>query len=153
MAEVVTEKMEIEKRECNVTVYSFPELADKDDRDRDVRELRKLLNEMDDNVKDVEISEVTRIGRKIEGRSRLLRFKVNKPGIKENIIKNSFKINKDKANKVYFNAYLTPLQRENQKKLRDELRVKREQNGNRNFVIRGDKILEIKTFQGVGRND
>ena len=119
LAEALDERGEIEKRKLNLIVVGVHESEEvrQVDRDReDTARLREMLKNVDPVLADETIEEPTRLGRKTN-KPRLLRFKVKNEVVKENILKNYFKLNSSKTRpdeRIYFNHDLTPSQRDTQ---------------------------------------
>ena len=148
VAEVLDEKLEIEKSQLHIVVVGLEEGEGEERAEADKQKVSDIIKEINPDKKDINIEEVTRLGKPVEGRNRLLKFKVKSLAEKEKILRNSYKINKDRQNKIYFNPDRTQLQREKHRKLRDDLKRIRDETGNNNFVIRGYEIVEKR-----GAND
>ena len=92
-----------------------------------------------------ELSNPIRIGKMREGskKPRMLKVTIRSEEKKKNLIKNAYQLNvnvKDPSKRVYINNDLTPLQRDQEHKLREELR-RRKAEGETNLKIRNGKIM------------
>ena len=76
----------------------------------------------------------------------MLKVKLKDGTQRDNIVRIAYKINEgvSQDKKVYVNKDLTPQKREKEKDLRKQLKDKREETGDRSWVIRGDKIIQKK---------
>ena len=149
VAEVLDEKLEIEKRELNIIVSGVDEQEGDDTLTKDSRLLMGLIKKIDEDIEENKVQQITRLGRRSEGRNRMIMLKVKSVEQKEKILRNYFRINKDQQNKIYFNPDRTPLQREKHRQLREELKRIRTETGNNNYVIRGYTIVEKKAPNDV----
>ena len=98
---------------------------DANNKDKEVIEniMKKIIPD-----EEVKIDQITRIGKKKENNSRLIRIKVQNSDIKRRILQNSNKVNEgteiiDPKKKIYINPDYTKKESELQKTLRDKLRA------------------------------
>ena len=152
VAEVVEERVDIEKREKNIIVYGLSETDRENPALHDKTEIVSLIKIMDPSLGNIEINDVSRIGKKIDGKDRLVRFKVSDINVKKTILKNAYKVNKNGNKKIYFNPDLTPAQREKDKRLREELKQRRADTGNRNLIIKNGEIVERRVRGNEGED-
>ena len=94
------------------------------------------------DVEQVEIQSIVRLGKKIEGKSRLTKVTLDSVKSKRELLNNAKKLrNSEKWGRVYITPDLSPHEREENKKLREELR-KRRNEGESGLVIRRGKIIQ-----------
>lgn len=97
----------------------------------------------------VAIGKTYRIGRSVNDRPKLLKVELTDPAQRSNILRKARSLrNSDKWTGVYINQDYTPRQQEQRKKLRDELRTRR--NAGEDVVIYRGKIVpksDISNFQ------
>lgn len=131
--EYMQEAEERDKRKLNIVIVNLPESGKEsaddrknDDRDR-VRELVRKIPEVDAG----EIDNPVRLGAFKIGqnvRPRLLRMEVKSEATKQKIMKgmHNLNANKPQAQHIYINHDSTPKEREEIKKLREELKIRKE---------------------------
>ena len=105
------------------------------------------------SVLDLEVQTftVTRIGKKSEGKSRLLLVRLSDLTTKQQILSKSAQLrSKTTWRKVYVNPDLTKFKRETQKLLRDELKAHRDK-GEADLIIRGNRIVKRRVNGNVSR--
>ena len=147
MEEQFEEKEEREKRKNNIVIVNIPESDKETNKEREIDDIThaaSLLNKVLE-VNEEEISNPIRIGKKREGnkKPRMLKLTITSEEKKKNIIKNAYQLNlnvKDPYKRVYINNDLTPMQRDQEHRLRDELR-RRKADGETNLKIRSGKIV------------
>ena len=137
------------QRSCAVRVVNMRESGKTVPEERkqdDLNQAKKLIEEVAPGAA-VNLSDPIRFGAEGGRRPRVLRVNVGCEEKKIQILRNSRKINEgvlEKEKMIYFNADLTRQEREQQKKLREELRVLREEKGETNWVI---NYREMKLVQ------
>ena len=95
---------------------------------------------------------VTRIGKKIEGKSRVLLVQLPDLATKHLILSQSAQLrSKTTWKKVYVNPDLTRYERETQRLLRDELKARKEK-GETDLIIRGNRIVKRRGTKNVGQS-
>ena len=146
------ERFEKFKRRKNIVIYGMPEREDRPSNERvetDNSNIRKLLKELDVDIKNFEVS---RIGKQVSrGIPRPIRVECNKESEKYEVLKKAaslrFSKNTD-LKKVIINADMSFRERESQKLLREELKERRLA-GERNIKIRKGRIVK----EGVDRGE
>ena len=117
------------KRERNIIISN---LKEGEDERKDINKCRELFSHVV-GKREVKIERVVRIGgRVVEGNTRLTLVTVGDVAAKWNIIRNNKKLSRcirEEYRKVYINTDLTQRERIQDKKLRDELRTRREGGG------------------------
>ena len=152
VTEYLEEKDEKESRKLNIVITNVPESKMETPTERkkdDLENIRKLVEKIVPETEEVGkvLENPVRLGQYKVGtnvKPRLLRITVKCEETKANILKRAYKLNKDvtdKTKKIYINQDLTSKERETEKKLRDELRVRRG-NGEDDLVIRNGKIVK-----------
>ena len=136
--EVVTEAMERQRRRKCLIVSGLPEHTQGsavERRAHDIESLKSLAAEA--GVDNLEPEEVVRIGRITSSRPRLLRFKCKTVNEKFTLLKKSMNLRHNSTfSRVFINPDMTRFQRETNKKLRKELRSRREA-GEKVLIHRG----------------
>lgn len=122
----------------NVVLIGLPEKESgtRDDRiEYDESRVNEVLKEI--GIRDVRVSECRRIGKKRENGSRLLKIKINDINKKKEILSKSKTLKTSQCfKKVFIHHDLTPMQQEEQRKLREEL-AKRRGDGEDVVIFRG----------------
>ena len=137
------EEMERERRKKNVMIFNLREL-ELDEATEGYREDEEnigvlLLEEM--GVEDIQIEKIIRLGKKNE-RNRPLLVRLRDEKSRGEIMKRSSRLRRSiRFFKVYITKDMTESERENDKKLRNELREKRGRGG-ASFVIRKGRVME-----------
>ena len=137
----------IKSKEQNLVYFDLPESANESTSDRMKHDF-KLLNEAYSNkLEHKDISNLFRVGKKIDNKIRPLVVKFASLEIRNKVLKSSadLKIKCGNAiNPVYMSIDRTQKQREAHKILVEQLK-RRRATGEQNLAIRGDKI--VKVFQ------
>ena len=141
------EKEEREKRSDNLIIIGLEESEGKENefKEEEVKKAKNLLSKV--VGEEIEVIETHRLGQKnIGNRPRMLKEKLKDGSQRGNIVRVAYKVNEgvSQDKKVYVNKDLTPPEREKEKDLRKQLKDKREETGDRSWVIRGDKIIQKK---------
>ena len=154
--EYMTEMIEKEKRKLNIIVANLSESVletaeerKKEDKDR----VRKLVGKIVDDISVDEVEDPVRLGPVRVGqntRPRLLRVSVRTEETKKKIMRNVGNLNKNVApqNRVYFNNDCTPKEREKIKKLKEELKIRKE--AEPNLMI---NYKELKIVTRLNKDD
>ena len=149
MNEALEEVSEREKRKLNVIFVNVPECEGVTGEERqkgDLERVGDLVKQIVDIEKD-EMRNPVRLGAKVIGRSskpRMLRVTVRSEETKRKLLSNAYKLSKgvEGRNRVYINQDRTPREREEYRKLREELERRRRDEPD--LVIRGGKIVQGK---------
>ena len=140
------ELIDHENKKFNLVIRNLPETT-KGGNEADSNLLESLCNALD---LEVQTFTVTRIGKKSEGKSRLLLARLPNLATKQQILSKSAKLrSKTTWRKVYVNPDLTRSERETQKLLRDELRARKDK-GEVDLIIRGNRIVKRRENGNVG---
>ena len=158
--EYVDEIEEKKSRKLNIIVSNLPESKEEtaDDRRREDRErVRGLISKTMDEVNVEEVDSPVRLGQFRIGtnaKPRLLKMTVKTEETKKKIMKNVASLNKNVPfeRRVYINDDNTPKEREKIKKLRDELR-KRRDDGEENLVINYKELKIVTRSPKIPPND
>ena len=159
--QAVYEKIEKEKRKNNIIIVNLKESTKKSEEGRekdDTKSVKTLLSKMV-KIKDGDLKEApVRLGDK-GSKPRVLKVVLKNETLKREVLKKAPSLNVDVPfeKRVYINQDYTKRQRENHKKLREELK-QRLKNGETNLGIRGEEIVKIpprsdKVEKGIGRRD
>ena len=154
--EVMEELKEIEdkkSRDCNLILYNVPEstkTVSRDRMDEDGSYCEKLFTEgVLVNRKDFTITDIIRLGKRGENeRPRPILVKLQSGREKWNILKNARNLRKcthNGMNTISIAPDLTIREREQDKKVRNELKIKKE-NGENDWFIKNGKLVK-KNFQ------
>ena len=152
------EKEEKEKRSNNIVIWNLPESTEEDTKlkkKEDLSNAAKLLSQIVD-IEEGDLTESLRIGRKTENKPRLLKLTVASQEQKKQIIANARKINKPNTvpkDRIYINPDMTPAERDQEKKMRDNLKAElkeRQEKGEIDLAIRGNRIVHLDGHRGQG---
>ena len=135
---------EREARKFNVIIHNICEPTSEEAADRKVEDREQVVDMIENglDVEQVEIQSIVRLGKKIEGKSRLTKVTLDSVKSKRELLNNAKKLrNSEKWGRVYITPDLSPHEREENKKLREELR-KRRNEGESGLVIRRGKIIQ-----------
>lgn len=144
-----------EHRKKNLIMFNLPESKKDDHSERKTEDLVRCEEVIKESVgvQDLYIEEVFRLGRFEPGKTRGLLIKLKDQRTKWAVIGKSKRL-KDSSNEMRKNIIIVPdLTREEQvenKKLREELREKREQGGK--WIIKRGKVIQIaeRTYEASG---
>ena len=145
------ESDEKEKRKENIILVNIPESTKEKSEDRekdDMDSVRNLLSKIEE-IHEGDLSKPIRIGKRTSEKPRIIKLKVKTEEMKERIVKNARKLNQGITSpdkKVYINNDLTPLEREKERKEREQLRQElkeRQDKGETGLRIRGKKIVQV----------
>jgi len=136
---VIDEYRDRESHKLNVIVHNVPEST--------ATELSVRITYDTKSVADIAKSidagpvEIIRLGRKLEGRSRLMKVTLGNLNQKRKILSNAKKLRESASfQKVYITPDLSLNERHDNKHLRDELQ--RKKNGEKDIIIRRGKIVK-----------
>ena len=145
---LVDELIDRENRKFNLVIRNLPETAEGGG-EVDKNHFKPLCSTLDLNVPSFT---VTRIGKKIEGKSRVLLVRLPDLATKRQILSKSVQLrSKTTWKKVYVNPDLTRSERVTQKLLRDELKALKEK-GESDLIIRGNRIVKKRGIKNVGQS-
>ena len=139
-AEVVDEYVDRQRRKTNIIVNNMPEHdGDTDDASqKDWMMIDRMFQRL--HLK-IEVKKVSRIGRRQEGKSRLLLVTLGSEELKWEALRVAKNLRQfDEYHGVYINPDLTKSEREQNRKLRDEVKGRRE-NGEDVVIYKG-KIIK-----------
>ena len=145
---LVDELIDRENRKFNLVIRNLPETAEGGG-EVDKNHFKSLCSTLDLNVPSFT---VTRIGKKIEGKYRVLLVRLPDLATKRQILSKSVQLrSKTTWKEVYVNPDLTRSERETQKLLRDELKARKEK-GESDLIIRGNRIVKKRGTKNVGQS-
>ena len=141
------ELIDRENRKLNLVIRNLPETTEAGS-ESDKNLFKSLCSVLDLTVQSFT---VTRIGKKIEGKCRLLLVRLPDLVTKRQILSKSAELrSKTTWRKVYVNPDLTRSERETQKLLRDELKARKDK-GETDLIIRGNRIVKRRGNRNVGQ--
>lgn len=148
MQEVMTkiEEMEREKRKKNVVLFNMVESEAENPQNRYREDEEKCLTMFAEEleIQDLKIEKLIRLGKKQEGRNRPLLVKLGAEEERKNILKEASKLrHSENFRRVYINRDLTQTEREQEGKLREELRTRRSEEGS-HYIIRRGKVIRLE---------
>ena len=145
VVEAVDELVDRERRKNNIIIRGIPELKDGTPEERSTHDHNKTNQMMQElKIGQVTITKSVRIGKRVTGKDRMLLLTIDDFATKKRILgeaKNLRKSNQWEG--VFISPDLTPSEREEGKKLRDELRTRRAR-GER-VIIRRGRIVPTET--------
>ena len=134
----------------NLIFHGVPEQTSGTIEERNKWDKSQIDSIMDNlNIVGVAVSDCKRIGKSQVGRPRLLKITVSDVNKKNEILKKASSLrNTDSCKRIFVHQDLTPYQQAQEKKLRDELKMRR-QNGEDVVIYRGKVIRRscIQNFQ------
>jgi len=143
VAAAVDEYVDRERRKQNLIIHNLPEPSDCLDTqrlDNDLKQVSSLLNS-EFGVAETIISKPTRLGTPKVNKPRLLRIEIKDLAAKREILRNATKLRASaKWSNVYVSPDLTPKEREQNKKLCEELRA-RKAAGEKDLYIKFGRIV------------
>ena len=142
------ERDEKDKRECNIILHNIPESVSEEIEDRkryDASSVEDVLDYLDVICPQEDMKPV-RLGKKLDSeKPRLLKVTLDSIETKRQVLAKAKTLRNSSHSdlkKVYVSPDLTPKERDANKKLRDELRSRREKG--EEVVIRNGKIVDAK---------
>ena len=145
MAEGIEDYRDRELRKMNLILHNLPEseaLVAKDRTEADVSSFSSICEEVL-QVEGCEVESCCRLGKRVEGKNRLVKVTVKSVSMKRSVLQEARKLRQSEdaiLKKVYITPDLSVKDREVQKKLQKELRERRD-NGEENLVIRRGQIV------------
>ena len=143
--EAIEEYREREARKYNVIIHNIPESKKEDSKDRISEDMESVDSMLEDglDVSDVTVTSAVRLGKREEGKTRLLKVGVDSVKSKRNLLQNARKLRRTEAwKKVFITPDHTPKERQVNRELREELK-RRSEEGEERLVIRKGKIVQI----------
>lgn len=152
--EEMEEREDRKRRKNNIVLYNLPESDEADPKERE-REDNKMCEDLFTNhlkVAGVEIDKVIRLGRKVDHRNRPVLVKLQQDGKKWDILSNAECL-KNETNLVWKKIGIAPdmtkRQRDQNKKLREELQEKRNR-GERGWYIKQGQLMRNTAYMNTG---
>ena len=147
MTTVVDEYVDRERRKCNLVVHNIPE----PDVGFDERKLQDQTTVTDlartEFRLNIRVNKAIRLGKKIANKPRLMLITLDSEDSKRELLRHATQLRSSTTwGNVYISPDLTPKEREISRKLRDELKRRREE-GEVNLTIRGGKIITNRARQ------
>lgn len=143
--------MDREKRKLNVVVYNLPEQGDADDSaaDKNQKDVSKLCSIIRSELSvNIRVKKAFRVGRRMPERPRLLIVTLESVEAKMELLKLASQLrSSDEWRTLYINPDLTQKEREEGKRLRQELATRRNA-GEKNLYIRKGKIIQGHPQEG-----
>ena len=137
---------EREARKCNVILHNIPEPTSEQADGRKLEDSEQVSDMFQSGleVDQVQIQSIVRLGKKIQGRARLTKVTLDSVKSKRELLNNAKKLRStEKWERVYITPDLSPREREENKKLREELKKRRDE-GETGIVIRRGKIVCVQ---------
>ncbi len=154
----LSEQKERSNRDQNVIFHNIPESDSTDVNERknhDIEQVQEVLTLLD--VDDSEVKQPVRLGKKgnVPGKPRLLKVTLNRVETKKETLNKAKKLRtatQSQYNKVYITPDLTYREREESRRLREEL-AERRAKGEKDVFIRQGKLVKGNTaFRGRSEN-
>lgn len=143
-----------EARKTNVIIHNIPESECEEAADRK-KEDSEAIEDLIKNGLDlghVKMEAVVRLGKKVEGKARLTKVQLDTVKSKREMLNNAKKLrNTASWSRIYITPDLSPKEREENRKLREELK-KRTADGEEGLVIRRGKII-MQTPSSTNKGD
>ena len=150
-ADVVEEYVDRQQRKANLIISNVPEpsnASNEENRQQDWMMVDEMLRRLHLRV---DVIKVSRIGRKNAGKTRLILVTLSSEDMKWEVLREAKNLRDfDEYHGVYINPDLTKTEREQNKKLRDEVREKREKG--EDVVIYKGRIIK-RSRPKVGATD
>lgn len=158
--ENITEMKEKEKRKKNLVLFNIPENK-KEEASESIKEDQRKCDELFQDilgVKDAEIYQIIRLGRtkpsRTGDRPRPVLVEMNEVGVKWALVKKSKEL-KDNDNSAIKEVIITPdltrKEREENDKLREELKKRRSEGGQ--WIIRKGRVVRLHSSRGDAAED
>ena len=152
MAEIIQDQRDKEEKQNNLILFGLPESAQMEDgRDNKVEDHKKVADAFLHVDKDLQPSmvdqnqiEVTRIGRKKnenDGKPRPVKVKFSRSGTRVSLLRNARNLKDYKIPKLGISPDKTQKELEEDRKLRTELKIKREADTKTDYVIYQKKVM------------
>ena len=139
MVNIIREERDIERRKNNLCIFNMPNSADDDDG------LKSLfVNQLGLQPQEVEIAETLRVGRVVDNKPRVLIVKFSNQNCRRKVLRNANKLRnytpEGSTLKVFISPDYTKTQQEFQKKLRSDLKTRRD--AGEDVYIKDNKIVQ-----------
>ena len=143
---IVDSVLDKEKRRTNVVVHNFPEAIAESHAERMAMDNSSFIQLVKDEFRlKVSVVKSFRVGRVMAGKQRLLIVTLDSEESKWEVIRQVPQLrHSDQWPRVYLSPGLTRSEREEGRKLREELKRRRD-NGEHHLVIKNRKIVEVKS--------
>ena len=144
------EKKGKDERQCNLIFHNVPESKSGDTdvrKEEDQTQVHRILQHLDVQISPSDIEQAVRLGKKTDGqeRPRLLKIKLSRVEPKKQTLSRAKKL-KDSKNECYNSVFISPdltfQEREENRRLRNDLKARRD-NGEENIIIRNGKIVKV----------
>ncbi len=134
-----------EARKCNIILHNIPESCKETAKERVVEDLRRVdaIVEEGLELEEYKIQSIVRLGKRVDGKTRLTRVTFDTTKSKRDALSNAKKLFEIESwKRVFITPDLPPQQRQKNRELRDELRRRLEE-GESNLVIRRGEIVKM----------
>ena len=151
LSKVLDDHMDRERRKGNVVVHNLPKQPGCTVMERSEKDI-SLFSTMLKEVMKIHVvaSKSFRVGRKSQDKPRLLIVALDNPACKQDILRGARQLrHTEQYSNIYITPDLTQKEREESRKLRDELAVCRRA-GETNLTIRGGRIIQLQSTEGAG---
>ena len=135
-----------DRRKNNLVIHNLRESTSESKEEKISGDINLFCDMIKEAFKiNVKVSKAFRVGKPVEGRDRLLIITLDTPGVKHDILRLAPLLrSSDRWGNIYITPDLTPAERDVAKKLREELRARRN-GGETNLTIRRGRIVHIET--------
>ena len=143
---VVDEYVDRERRRCNLVIHNVPE-PDGEFEARKAQDQATFTDMVRSEFRlQVKVNKAIRLGKKMEDRARLILVTLDSEESKREVLRHATQLrHSTNWSNVYISPDLTPAERETSKKLREELKRRREE-GEPNLTIRGGRIITSRVI-------
>ena len=145
------EDIERERRKKNVVIFNLNESdkAEAMERYKEDEENCNKIFQMDLAIGRIKVENLIRLGKRVENRTRPLLVKLENEEDKKEILKRTNRLRHSTSfGRVYIGRDMTQEERIKDKKLRDELREKRDGDQNAWYIIRRGKVVKADEREG-----
>ena len=148
---VIDEYRDRESHKLNIILHNVPESPAVESSVRithDTKFVTDIAKSI--NAGPTDVVNITRLGKKLEGRTRLIKVQLGNLNQKRKILSNAKKLKECSGTlqKVYVTPDLSVNERQENKRLREEL-LKRKSDGEKDIIIRRGKIIKISAASSV----
>ena len=153
MAGMLQSFMDKDKRKFNIVVYNLPESPDADISARNQHDVATFVSIVKECLRlDVRVTKSFRAGKINSEKPRTLVLTLDDMGTKVQILEKAYKLShSSKWRRIYIAPDRTLKEREEHKKLRDELKRRKEE-GEGNITIRKGKVVKTTEPETVDAN-
>ena len=152
VVESIDEYLDREKRRMNLIIHNLPESTAPSPTEKSQQDQEKFSRILKDefHLSGVAVEKCVRLGKPTNNRPRLLLVALHDFQQKRDILRNAKQLqNSNEWGNIYISPDLTPKERDIGKKLRLELKARRD-NGETNLVIRRGQIITMNLLPNVG---